>query len=138
MRNRPRFTRSGQTLTLTYPMADLLVSDRPIGGGEDSAAGVPSRYTVARHPLVQLRLRVLETEWPDLVAFLRAVDAGIAFTWHPDTLEATSYSVYLESPSVAQGESFAPEGRDEGDGSVLLVPVTLRRTTTTAWNVRLY
>jgi hypothetical protein len=138
MTNRPRLSRSGQTLDLSLPMAPWTPRDRGIGGGEKSAAGVPSNYTIRREPLLDLRLRVTEAEWPTLVGFLRAVDdAGIAWSLRPDRDVSTTLTVYLESPSVANDEEITAE-RDDGDPTVYVVAITVRPTTSTVPDVRLY
>jgi hypothetical protein len=134
---RPRLSRTGQTLNLTWPMQWWTPADRAVGGGERSAAGVPANYVFRNEPLLEVRLRVTEAEWPGLVTFLRAVDAGgIAWTFRPDQNVAADLTVYLESPSVAIGEELRPEMRDEGDHTLFVVPLTLRRTTSTAFDVR--
>jgi hypothetical protein len=134
---RPRLARSGQTLNLSWPMQWWTPVDRAIGGGERSAAGVPSNYVIRTEPLLEVRLRVTEAEWPLLVTFLRAVDAaGSAWTFRPDQNVAADLTVYLERPSVAAGEELRPEMRDEGDHTLFIVPLTLRRTTSTALDVR--
>jgi hypothetical protein len=134
---RPRLSRTGQTLNLTWPMQWWTPADRAIGGGERSAAGVPSNYVIRNEPLLEVRLRVTEEEWPLLLTFLRAVDAaGAAFTFRADQNVAADLTVYLERPSVADGEEYRPEGRDEGDHTLFIVPLTLRRTTSVAFDVR--
>lgn len=139
---KPRFEYgTGPTvLALSLPMMPWLPDDVPIGGGEKSAAGIPSNFVIRHEPLLHLTLRVTEAEWPQLVAFLRAVDSpGSAFTFIPDqTALATSYTCYLESPSVASGESYRPIGRDEEYPEVYLFPMTVRRSTSTVFDVRLH
>ena len=139
MINVPRLVRTGQDLTLTWPMAPWTPGDRPIGGGERSAAGIPSNYVLRTEPLLRLVLRIDESEWADVVAFLRGVDAaGSSWTLYPDASDAlTSYTVYLESPSVANGEEITP-ARDENDLSLFTLPVTVRRTSETVFDVPLY
>jgi len=136
--NLPRLTRSGQTWTGTLPCTWMEAS-RPVGGGEVSAAGIPSHYTIRHDPLLRVILRVRESEWASLATFLRAVDDGaLSFTFHPDTnVSGTSFTVYLESPSVANGEEISPT-RDDRDPGVLLVSITLRRTTSTVFALPLY
>jgi hypothetical protein len=133
---RPRLVRTGQDLTLTRPMAYTRPSDRAIGGGETSAAGVPSRYVIVWLPRLYVTLEFTEAEWPNVSAFLRAVDAGaLAWTFYPDAAVATSHTVYLESPSVANDEAIEPQ-RLDGYPFIYRLPLILRRTTSTVWDVR--
>lgn len=135
--NLPRLTRTSQTWTGTLPCTWTEAVART-GGGERAANGTPSNYVVGTFPLLRVILRVLESEWSTLVTFLLAVDgAGTSFTFHPDTNEATSFTVYLDSPSVMNGEEINYT-RDDGDPGVLLVPITLRRTTATPFALPLY
>jgi hypothetical protein len=132
----PRIARTGQDLTLTWPMAVSRPVDRPTGGGEKSASGVPSNYVIAWEPLLYVTFRVLETEWANVSTFLRAVDeGGLSFTFYPDAaITGTSYTVYLESPSVRNGESIEPQ-REQQDLGMYLLPLTLRKSTNTVWGV---
>jgi hypothetical protein len=131
--NRPRFVRSGQTLSLTWPAQRYTTASRPVGGGEVSAAGVPAAYVVRHEPILRTTLRLTEAEFVLLDTFWRATQA-IAFTYRVDQDVAADLTVYWDSPSVMSDEELTFE-RDEGDPSVLLVNVALRRSTATAFTV---
>jgi hypothetical protein len=136
---RPRFARTGQTLDLTHPTQPWTDEDGISGGGEESAAGVPSVWVDHYRPVRRVTLRVLESEWGNLVTFWRATQ-GIAFTHRPDQdVGATEHTVYWETPSLTNDpRATLTYTRDEGDPSVLLVPVALRRTTSTAFTDLFY
>jgi hypothetical protein len=136
MRNRPRFARSGQTIDCTWPAQPYTTGTLPIGGGEESAAGVPSVYVVRYAPLLRTTLRLTEAEFLSLDTFWRATQ-GIAFTFRTDRDVATDLTVYWHEPHIRDGGELTFT-RDENDGATLLVPVTLRRTTQTAFTVPAY
>lgn len=135
--NLPRLTGT-TTWTGTLPCT-WTESVRRVGGGELAANGTPSNYVVRTHPLLRVTIRCYESEWNALLTFLLTEDAaGNSFTFHPDTnVGGTSYTVYLDSPSLMGGEEIGYV-RDETDPSVLLVSIVLRRSTETAFNLPLY
>lgn len=131
---RPKFSVTiGMTttnLTLTWPQFPWDVGLLLVGGGERTS--VPSNYLIRSEPVMDLRIRVVEgTEQGNLLAFLLLVMDGRSFTFWPDVdVTGTSYTVYLESPSVANGDKIMPSGRDT-EPSVLIYNMTVRRSTST-------
>lgn len=110
-RRRPRFEVGGLVWEASLPCYPWILEDTSIGGRDTSAAGVPASYVVRWDALVNLRLRLREAEWPELLAVLAAGQeadgsgAGV-ITWYPDALVDASIAVWLEAP--AHGEEFAP------------------------------
>lgn len=109
-------------------------ASRPHGGGNVSDSGVPESFIIRRDQLVYLELRFTEAEWPDFASWIETVQDGSAFDfWFDYTDDTTRYTVYLEEPSIGDGE-IRPD-RDEYN-SVFSHKVVLRSTSSTRFNVR--
>lgn len=135
MKHRPRLARTGQTLDLTWPAMLYTTATRAVGGGEVSAAGVPSVYVVRHEPILRTTLRVTEPEFAALDTFWRATQ-GQAFTYRVDQNVAADLTVYWEDPALTtSGTAELTFTRDEQYPGLLLVPIALRRTTNTAFTV---
>jgi hypothetical protein len=116
----------GGTSSLAFTISSglWLPQDKTIGGSRTSAAGVPASYVVRRDALIQLTVRLWESEWGALLNFISWAQGSGAFLWFPDADDvATSFSVYLESPLA--GEAFAPT-RDSNYPRVFTAQLTLR------------
>lgn len=125
--NRPRIVYGATTLDLSLPCMPWEPEDRPIGGMDRTASGVPVGYVQRVEPLLHTTLRFTESEWPDVSAWLRYAMSGQSFTFRLDQADAaTAGTYYLESPSIESG-SVRPT-RDQYPG-VFQLAVTLRRTT---------
>jgi hypothetical protein len=135
--NRPRFSRSGQTIDCTWPALPYTTGTLSVGGGEESAAGIPSVYVVRWAPLLRTTLRLTEAEFLSLDTFWRATQA-VAWTFRTDLAVAGSeVTVYWHEPHIRDGGELTFT-RDESDGATLLVPIALRRTTQVAFTVPAY
>lgn len=136
--NVPKLTRGMTSWTGSLPCTWTERVART-GGGEIAANGTPSNYVIATFPLLDVVLRIAESEWSTLASFLLDADAaGASFTFQPDKdVVGTTFTVYLESPSVRFQEDLRYQ-RDEGDPGTLLVPITLRRTSATPFALPLY
>lgn len=130
----------GATLELAEPQRLWRASDRPIGGGEESAAGIPSNYVIRYQPILRLAPRIRESEWAAYVQFLRDVDgAGASFTviLKNEEEDAVSYTVWVESPSVAKEQEIEYE-REDNYPSILNTELVLKRTTPEPFDVPFY
>lgn len=74
-------------------------SSRMIGGGDD-VNGVPLRYEITRYRGALLRLRVRESEWPSVRAWLEAAQGeGLETDFRFDQTDAgTEFGVYVTRP----------------------------------------
>lgn len=135
--NRPRIAYgAGPTvLLLTLPCSRWDPEDRPIGGIDETASGVPVGYLIRTEPLLHLTLRFTEAEWPSIVAWIRAVITGAAFTFRLDQNDAlTEATYYLEAPSLKGGD--VRPTRNASFPLVYELAITLRRTTDTVLDFR--
>ncbi len=94
-----------------------------IGGSRKAASGLPASYIVDEEHLVDLFLRIRESEWTAYRALIAYGKASGEITWYPDADEPTSYLCYLESPSA--GERVTPS-RDGNYPRIFEVQLTLR------------
>lgn len=110
-------------------------SSQPVGGSNVSDSGVPETFIIRRDQKVDLELRFTEAELASVMAWLEwAQDNATSFYyWFNAEDITTRYSVYLESPSLGDGE-IKPD-RDEYR-SVYSIKVTLRSTNGTRFDVR--
>jgi hypothetical protein len=109
---------------------DWLPMDSTVGGQRISAAGIPASYVVRRDVLLQLTLRVRESEWASFLNLLTYGQAAEAITWTPDAeVPAETYQVYWHAP--AAGEQMTPS-RNAEYPSVFEVSITLRGVGTSA------
>lgn len=128
--NTPKVVYNSTTLLFTRPARPWIPGTQGVGAGRaESAAGVPSVWVTRRDRLLSVPLRFTESEWPSVRAWLVwAMDGGGSFAFYPDQNEATSYTVYLVSPSIA--DEVAPS-RGEHFGEMELT-VKIRTTAGTA------
>ncbi len=97
------------------------------GGGDVSAAGVPSAFVIRRDYLLHHGLRFHAYEWPSVERLVRHLQEGGTATFYPDrSFAGTSHTVYGVEPKV--GEEMRPT-RDGQDPEVLELALTIRRTT---------
>lgn len=108
----------------TLPARPWTPVDNTVGGSRTAASGVPASYIVRRDGLLELTLRIEEAEWAAFLALIVFGQSAAAFVWFPDAEEATSFTVYLDSP--AAGEKWKPT-RDTY-ARVFEVTITLRST----------
>lgn len=107
MPNRPRFEATDQSWEATIPALPWLPHDRSIGAMHIAASGVPASYVARRDYLLDLTVRVLESEWPAFLSFLQWAMEAESFTWYPDANDLDiSFEVYLDSP--ADGGDWSP------------------------------
>jgi len=109
--------------TTTLPVRAWVPGDRTIGGILFSTGGVPGAFIVRRDPLLNLVLRVEESEWLDVLALVAFGQTGQSLLWFPDVDEAPFFTVFLDLP--AAGSQWGPER----DGQYLRnfdVPLRLR------------
>ncbi len=124
MVRRSRFDFGTSSWTTELSAQEWSPSDETVGGFRISAGGVPASYVVRRDALIEVPLRVLETEW---AAFLNLVQWGQSsqqVTWYPDADDiGTSFLCYWHSPHA--GDRVAP-ARDAAYPRMFTVTVTLR------------
>jgi hypothetical protein len=95
------------------------------GGGNRSAAGEAERFTLRDEDLLEVRLRYLDHEWPDVRRFLRwARGTGQPFRWWSESADPAYYTVALERPGP--NEEIRPE-RDSEYGAAWDLTLVLRR-----------
>jgi hypothetical protein len=114
---------SETTLELTISQAAWLPADSTVGGSRTSAAGIPASYVVRRDRLLDVTLRLWESEWGALLNLIEWGQGAEAFLFYPDAEEATSWQVYLEAPEA--GSRFAPS-RDGTYPRIFTAALTLR------------
>ena len=97
-----------------------------------SAALIPSNYVITESPIITLYPRVLEgSEQSGYVTIIKTADAAAApLTIKLDADVSSTIVGYIMKPSVRNGDSIEPDGRDSTDPAVLLFTLRLRRTTT--------
>lgn len=108
---RSRFEYGGLTFETTLPARPWTPIDDTVGGSRVAAAGIPAAYIVRRDALLDLPLRVLETEWPALANLVAFGQSAQPFLWFPETLLTESFTVYLENPKP--GERWSPTRSSE-------------------------
>lgn len=107
MDRRARFDFAGLTWETSISAQDWIPMDEAVGGQRISAAGIPASYTVRRDVLLEIRLRVRESEWPSLLNLITYGQTAESFVWFPDADNAEEFfDVYLHAPVA--GERFAP------------------------------
>jgi hypothetical protein len=131
MSRRSRFVYGTSTWVTDLPARFWSPTDNTVGGTRVSAAGVPATYVVRRDGLLELPLRLHESEWPDLLALVAYGQSGLPISWAPDADNpGAAVDVYLESP--APGEKWTPT-RSAEFPRVLEQTLTLRGLTTAPW-----
>lgn len=124
MERRSRFVFGAEELLATLDSPSWLPADETVGGSRVSAAGIPASYVVRRDAMLELTLRIRESEWASLVNLVAYGQTGAALTWFPDQDDDTTFfQVYLHSP--AAGERWGPT-RLASYPRVLEVQLTLR------------
>jgi hypothetical protein len=134
---RPRFVygTGGDVTTWTtrLPARPWDYSTPTVGGSRTAASGVPAGYVVRRDFLLDVRLRLYETELADLDALVQWGQLSETITFYPDALETgESFLVYLEHPVA--GEEWRPVRLQEYP-RVLEVTLTLRRVADTPFEL---
>lgn len=137
---RPRFDwdDAGSSLTVTaeIPQRPWGYRAPTIGSVVWSGSGLPVSYRVRSDADLDLVIRFLEYEWPDVLAFVRHAQLGNAFTFFPDANEGASYSCYLVSPAPVQGGASIRPQRQAGEFVPLFVlPLTIRRVDGGRWGL---
>lgn len=124
----PRFVFGTTDLTLTYPLTRWDPGARTVGRVLHSVTGVLGPTLNLRKYLLSFHLRYLESEWPDVSAFISYVQMGAPFTWYLNALDGgdqvASVECYLESPRVS--ELIRPT-RDTAFLSLFTLPMTISR-----------
>lgn len=144
LRWRPTFTYGTEgletSLELSLPVGLWRHGVLTRGGRRLTGTGVPGAARTGRRDTLVLPLRFLESEWPEVAAWLVWAQTKAPFTWLLDT-EATgagqleSADVWLDAPQV--GEVVAPQP-DPGYPRVLLLEVVLRRVDGGAWDLEYF
>lgn len=136
----PRFQYpvAGTTLTLTQPMRHWERRQNTVGGWRQAASGVIAARTIRRDYLLDLILRVDESELASvetMIAWMQD-NPSTAFTFWPDTdVGGTSFSSLLISPLPGE-ELRAPRASEFA--STLEVALTIRRSTGATWPLAWY
>jgi hypothetical protein len=126
LQHRPRATYglagSETTFEPALPQRPWTPMVEDVEGHNEAAMGAREAFTIRQADLLEVRLRVLESEIPALFAFLRW---GVRewFTWWNDRDEAASFQAILESPRP--GERYRPQ-RDREDHSVFEITLVMR------------
>lgn len=122
----PKFLCGATTYTLTQPQKLWTVHSKSHGGGDVSDAGVPEAFIIRRDQLVDVEIRFLESEWAIIDTIIAFGQTGQSFTfWFDKDDNATDYVVYLDSPSIGDGD--VSPTRDSYVG-VYTLRMTLRTT----------
>lgn len=113
---RSRFTYGlGGDFTTAVAVRPWLPVDETVGGLRKSASGVPASYIVRRDKLLDLVLRVDESQWEELLAFITFGQTAATFRWFPEATltdaDYDSHEVYLDAP--AAGQRWAPSRSSE-------------------------
>ena len=112
---------STETFEPELPLREWQYGMDQEGGHAVSAAGLPASFVVRTQETLDLTLRVLESEWSDCRAFLRAGMAGTELTMTVG--EQDPVNVFFVSPVA--GEAYQTD-RDSEFPRVLNVNVTVR------------
>lgn len=124
------------TLRLTLPQNLWVPGSTAVGGSETSAAGVPESFVIRRDQTLDVRLRLRESEWPAVHAWLAWMqDTAGSCRFFPDRDALDGHPCYLQSPGV--GDEIRPE-RGEYPGTYEIA-LRLRSTLgTEVFDVRAY
>ena len=112
---------STETFEPSLPIREWQYGIQNKGGHAVSAAGLPASFVVRTQETLDMTLRVLESEWPDCMEFLRAGMAGLEIQMTVGDQDPVD--VFFVSPVA--GEDFAPD-RDPAFPRVLNVAITVR------------
>lgn len=108
--NCPRFVYgTGGDLRLSLPSQPRDYTLVGVGGDIESDAGVRTAFIVRRDKLWTITLRFYESEWPNVQAFISAVQPGDLFTYYPDTAILTSHQVRLVEPAIGRTYDVTPD-----------------------------
>lgn len=139
----PRFSYGAvPTLLDLMHTSEMWLPDREyIGGLTESGAGVPESYTFRKSGLLDMNIRVDQTEWAAFIAMLDSIiDAGSlgAFNLYPDKSKLTSYGApwlcYLMKPQA--GMKVSPQ-RVGTYPTVFTVPMTIKTVSGAIFDVQL-
>jgi len=104
-----RFIYNGIPLNLSIPPGVWVPGRRAAGAGtEESASGMISGWVTRRDRTLRVPIRFTEQEWPQVRAFLDAVDTGAPFTFRPDISLPATHTVVLVEPRVDDDIEPAP------------------------------
>jgi len=125
---RSRFTYGGSgDFTTGLSVRPWIPVDETVGGMRKAASGIPASYIVRRDVLLELGLRIEESQWDELLAFVAFGQTAQSFRWFPDATltdpDYDNFEVYLDAP--AAGERWAPT-RDGSYPRMLEMKITLR------------
>ncbi len=122
----PRFVygdaESPTELTLALPATTVLPSERIVGGDIEADSGARAAYLVRADELLSFVLRIYESEWEAVQAWLDWAIEGQPFTWYEFADDAEGLDVTLDAPVVNTGYAADP---DSSYPSMLLLPVTV-------------
>lgn len=108
---RSRFDYGGVVFETSLPCFPWTPLDETVGGRRIAASGIPAAYIVRRDYMLELRLRIYETEFSDYLSLVSFGQSGQSFLWWPDADDLdTVVEVYLQSPLA--GESWSPNRVD--------------------------
>lgn len=130
----PKVVWNGTTFDFTIPSTLWVPKTKMIGGGDESAAGIPEVFEIRRDHLVSLSVRFFESQWPNVAAWLEWAqsNAGSFAFWFDKADAGTAHTCYLITPGPT--EMIDPD-RDSFVGAYRLA-LTLRRTTSVRFDVR--
>lgn len=119
------------SLTLALGPREWTPAYATVGGRAVAGSGVAASYVVRTDRLLDLPVRIEESEWPAFRTFLRLAQEHQLLTWYPDATElGTSFSVYLHAPAL--GAEWIPTRRPEYM-RVLEGTLTLRDAGSATW-----
>lgn len=137
MRWVPRFTYGATVVALRWPMRVWVKGQRVEGGRDRTADGTDAAWRTERARRVTISVRVDETDWPALRAFIRYAQSGATVTWEPDALAPEtpyleSVDVQLESPRIEEPLAPVP---DPDYPRVLSIDLAFLRSDNVPWHV---
>lgn len=123
MVRRSRFDYGELSFTTELSAREWMPSSETVGGFRIAAGGAVASYVVRRDSLIEIPLRILETEWASFLNLVEWGQSGQAVTWYPDADEATSFECHWHSPHA--GEAVVPS-RDPEFPRMFGVSIILR------------
>ncbi len=126
------------TLNLTWPQKQWEPKSKGVGGTDRSASGVVESFNIRREHLVTIGLRFTEEEWSDIDQWLSYFqdNQGSTFDFYFEkTDNATLYTVYLDSPSLEDGDI---EPKRSSRHGIYEIDVVLRNSANQRFDVKAY
>ena len=132
--NTPRFVYGGTEFIPDRPARFWAPVDNTVGGMRIAGGGTPASYVARRDAMIDLTIRLSESQWPELLNLVIFGQSAQPFRWYPDALltdEGTdSFLVYLQAPGP--GERWSPTRLGDFP-RVLEMTLTLRGAASVPW-----